>query len=140
MRFHHATAHGWLITLSLLYIWIFLSNFKFLLFFFLQVGFEFYCSNLNPRGWYFVNPKFHLPHLSKRKSDLQQKCTPFLTPFSRMVFHGRSSGVIHFFGVLALKTTLIEASDWLFKEFPSVRKWFLGLTLQTKRIKPCERA
>ena len=35
-------------------------------------------------------------HLSKHKSDLKQKCTQLLTPYSGTVFHALSHGGIHF--------------------------------------------
>ena len=35
-------------------------------------------------------------HLSKGKSDLKQKCTQLLTPFSGTIFHALSHGEIHF--------------------------------------------
>ena len=42
------------------------------------------------------NSILYRAHLSKPKSDLQQKCTQLLTPFSGKVFHGLSHSVIHF--------------------------------------------
>ena len=63
-----------------------------------------------------------------------------LTPFSGTVFHALSHGVIHFVQTVRFKNHL-NRSFWLaVREFPPVRKWFLGLTLRTKRITPCERA
>ena len=37
-----------------------------------------------------------MAHLSKRTSDLKQKCTQLATPFWGTVFHALSHGVIHF--------------------------------------------
>ena len=79
-----------------------------------------------------------MPHLSKRISDLKQKCTQLLTPFSGMVFHALSHDGIHFAWSVSFE---LNRSSWLaVREFPPVRKWFLGLTPQAKQITPCERA
>ena len=79
-------------------------------------------------------------HLSKHKSDLKQKCTQLLTPFSGKVFHALSHYGIHFAWSVSLENQL-NGSFWLaVREFPPLRKWFLGLKLGTKRITPCEGA
>ena len=80
------------------------------------------------------------PHLSKRLSDLKQKCTQLLTPFSGMVFHALSHGVIHFARSVSFENQLNRGFWLAVREFPPVRKWFLGLTLRAKQITPCERA
>ena len=43
-----------------------------------------------------------IAHLSKRKSDLQQKYTQLLTPFSSAVFHALSHGVCDPFGLIQI--------------------------------------
>ena len=64
-----------------------------------------------------------------------------MTTFSGVVFHVLSHGVIHYARSGISFVNQLKRSFWLaVKEFPPVRKWFLGLTLQTKQITPCERA
>ena len=66
------------------------------------------------------------PHLSKRKSDLKQKCSQLLTPLSGTVFHALSHGGIHFAQSVGFENQL-NRSFWLaVREFPPVRKWFWG--------------
>ena len=48
------------------------------------------------------------PHLSKSKSNLKQKFTQLLTPFSGTVFHALSPCVIHFVRSVSFKTISIE--------------------------------
>ena len=42
-------------------------------------------------------------HLSKGSSGCKQKCTQFLTPFTGIVFHALSHGVIHFVQSVSFK-------------------------------------
>ena len=47
------------------------------------------------------------PHIFPNVSDLKQKCTQLLTPFSRMVFHAFSHGGIHFARSVSFENQLI---------------------------------
>ena len=83
---------------------------------------------------------FQRTHLSKGTIASNKNVHNLWHPFSAhfcMLFNMVWSIL---FGVLAIKITYIEASDRLFEKFPPVRKWFLGITLGTKWITPCERA
>jgi len=79
---------------------------------------------------------YSLPHLSKGPSDLKQNGTQEKTPFSCPVFHCLSCGVVRFVPTVSFWNHQIEASHWLMEEFWPVRKWFLELTLGTKRTTP----
>ena len=57
------------------------------------------------------------PHLSKGSSGRKQKCTQFLTPFSGIVFHALSHGVVHFVRSVSFKNLKMEVFDWLLKDF-----------------------
>ena len=59
------------------------------------------------------NPNFLLSHLSKGSSGHKQKCTQFPTPFSGIVFHALSHGVIHFVRRFSFKNLEMEVCDWL---------------------------
>ena len=83
---------------------------------------------------------FAASHLSKAPSDLKQKCTQFLTPFSGTVFNALSLGVIHFVRSVSLRNRfLVGWNSSTANQKTSISR-FVKLTLQSKWITPCERA
>ena len=57
-----------------------------------------------------------LPHLSKGKSALKQKCTQLLTPFCFKAFHALIDGVIHLLWSVSFKKHS-NRSYWLLENF-----------------------